>query len=301
MDRFLIFPIFILLSTVLLVKSQTSPANAFEQNPVSFIKKHVITTWYPAKLTQGTGVKSLQSGKQYEFGLSPVSDKSAYSLYPLGKGDGIDAYWLSTSQSLEIPAFSGSRIIFTPELNGCSLYVRYNPSKKTLSVFHHLRKFSGTGPGDKKIKILNGKYIVNHGGKDQAYDDVLSWEQYGGNVQQQGLAEAANQVVTSGTLTQATVSHLRGTHVTAFLMREGLDWYFVQQKFRHDAQTDKQRELVGFKLEGSQKTKIKIQPLIQKPPPAVLKPKQPSSSGRPSSSGKGPIKKFPGMKMQPGK
>ena len=138
-----------------LVKNEITKAGVdiFLEDPIQFIKQYPITT----RSLDGAVKKkiSLKNGEIYNFILTPNMDGGSYGGgYRLGPPqDGstsvnIKGYWLSTSKKGEIDDPGAIiknidpgdvRFIFTSELNGCTIYVKYDEITKQMEVFHYNR------------------------------------------------------------------------------------------------------------------------------------------------------------------
>lgn len=240
----------------------------FESAPLKFLESNVVTTWNSVDMQNS--YKSYadlnKSGAIYNFGLAPVSDNSGYMLYPTRCQSGISAYWLQTYGTIEVPAYTGPKFIFTPELNGCSIYVRMDALRQTLRVYHHYRD----SRREQTLQNVNGKYVIEQNGRMELYDDVLAYERYGPwNVEEESKGIAVVGAVNSATAmrTFEEVSHHSRLHTTAFLYRDDNNqWYFIYQRFR---QNESMERLEPCKLSRNDALQIGIKGVY--PPPALVR------------------------------
>ena len=128
----------------------TQMQKKMKEDPVSVLKQVAIST---KSITdwpdfQKLGIHLAKNERiVFSFQLIPASKDSSYHLKVGSSHNDASAmpgYWLNTGGEIKIDPFGKARFIFTSELQGCSIYIKYNHDaigEPTMSVYHHRRSF----------------------------------------------------------------------------------------------------------------------------------------------------------------
>lgn len=142
----------------------------FKNDVNEFLKKNAISTRSLDNYIKERKAP-LKNGKQYKFSID-YSHGESYDLKDSSSSSNpgrkiIDGYWLETGKEISIDPNGPVGFVFTPELQGCTIYMKHNPETNMLDIFHHRRS-------DRASKV---HVIENH---DQKYKDgiIMKYEEY---------------------------------------------------------------------------------------------------------------------------
>ncbi|KAK4029996.1 hypothetical protein OUZ56_022954 [Daphnia magna] len=138
-------------------------------DPIAFLKETPISTSLIVDPTFSGERIQLANGDKSQFQLVQASDSPGYHLR-VGSPSSNDAmavegYWLTTREKIRINPLGETRFIFTPELQGCSIYVKYDYNnmgikgkhEPQMTVYHHFRKHPEV------ISMKDGQFVTNQG------------------------------------------------------------------------------------------------------------------------------------------
>ncbi|KAI9559928.1 hypothetical protein GHT06_013935 [Daphnia sinensis] len=131
---------------------------------------------------------ALANGEKLQFQLVHALDGPGYHLKvespSSNDAKGVQAYWLTTREKIHINPLGETRFIFTPELQGCSIYVKYNYNnmginggkEPTMTVYHHFRKHPNV------IYLKDGRFVTERGTAISELEGAIQLFDVNGNV-----------------------------------------------------------------------------------------------------------------------
>ncbi|XP_057365416.1 uncharacterized protein LOC130686143 [Daphnia carinata] len=151
------------------------------QDPAAFLKETAISTQSFSKPKPVNGYVVPKNGEKYNFQLVQALDGPGYHLKaqlpPSDDATAIQGYWLTTREEIDINVLHGPAFIFTAELQGCSIYVKYHnlvvngKDEPRMTVFHHQRKHpSFIHLKDRVFVTQDGNVIPELIGAQQLFD-----------------------------------------------------------------------------------------------------------------------------------
>ncbi|WP_406832882.1 MULTISPECIES: RHS repeat-associated core domain-containing protein [unclassified Wolbachia] len=116
----------------------------FKNNAITWLGENSVSTLGIDFYRFRTKV-DLRNGNVYPFSLTKVGrDKVGRDKYVLSPNpqdvNGVEGYWLSTNDKITIDPHNGPRFIFTGELQGCSIHIKYDETTNKMEIFHRNRK-----------------------------------------------------------------------------------------------------------------------------------------------------------------
>ncbi|KAI9559907.1 hypothetical protein GHT06_013914 [Daphnia sinensis] len=163
-------------------------AKELNEDPVGFLKGKAISTTLIMDPTFSHERIQLANGKKFQFQLVQALDGPGYHLKvgspSSNDAKGVQAYWLTTREKIHINPLGETRFIFTPELQGCSIYVKYNydnmgingGKEPTMTVYHHFRKHPNV------IYLKDGRFVTERGTAIPELEGAIQLFDVNGNV-----------------------------------------------------------------------------------------------------------------------
>lgn len=210
--------------------STTSPEQQFQDNIVDFLIKNPISTRF-ISTQENVSKFRLLNGGIYDFAFKYIPEQGyiltvrnnpnantkiamtpisillprvkTKMFYNVDLHDFIRGYWLSTKGKIKINPLGPVRFIFTPELQGCGIYIKYDPDAQMLEVYHHY--FSSTRKAQEENDLAT------------QYSTSILWEDYAKGIRPYSKGEPV-------------------TWVSPFLYRGDNDqWYFISRHITYNA------------------------------------------------------------------